>query len=133
MKTITITKESTLGEISSTFSKKFPYLKIKFFKGSHTTGEASALKDELDYALTINEAGNFDHEETLSVDGHLKVSTLEQRFQDLFEIDAQVFRRSGGVWLQTTATDEWTLTKQNQEGHDDSQGTHSNFSEFKID
>jgi hypothetical protein len=41
------------------------------------------------------------------------VSELEQQFQDIFEISAQVFRKNGDYWLQTTATDSWTLGEQN--------------------
>jgi hypothetical protein len=30
----------------------------------------------------------------------------------------QVFRKSGKVWLETTATDNWSLYKQNEEGQE---------------
>jgi hypothetical protein len=30
----------------------------------------------------------------------------------------QVFRKSGNVWLETSATDAWSLKQQNQEGMD---------------
>ena len=133
MKTILVTGESTLREISEAFNAKFPYLKIKFFAHSHEVGEASEVTDELDYSLKVNAVGSIQSPEQMSVDGHLKVSTLEQFFQEHFRISAQVFRRSGGVWLQTTATDHWTLAQQNQEGEFDTKGTHSNFSEYKIE
>lgn len=133
MKTISVSGDKTLREISEAFNAKFPYLKLKFFAESHEPGEANAVTDELDYDLTVGKAGRVDSPEQMSIDGHLKVSTLEQFFQDHFGISAQVFRRSGGVWLQTTATDEWTLAHQNEEGESDSKGTHSKFSEYKID
>lgn len=133
MKTLLISGSQTLREVSELFNAKFPYLKIKFFAHAHSAGEGNALSDELSFDLKIAEAGNLKSSEEMSVDGHLKVSTLEQFFQDHFGISAQVFRKSGGVWLQTTATDHWSLTKQNQEGELDTQGSHAKFSEYKID
>ena len=119
---ITISKTRTLKSIQESFNTKFPYLKIEFFRKDHDSGAASAKKFMLDPALTIAEAGHFDHDEEISVDGHLKVSTFEHHFFELYGIGLQVFRKSGKAWIQTTATDEWTLAHQNQEGEADSTG-----------
>ncbi|MBK9961781.1 MAG: hypothetical protein IPP06_10775 [Saprospiraceae bacterium] len=44
-----------------------------------------------------------------------KVSTLENKFREVFGLHVQVFRKSGNVWIETTVTDDWTLEKQNNE------------------
>ncbi len=44
------------------------------------------------------------------------VLEVEQFFKLHFNLNAQVFRKSGNNWLETTLTDSWTLKKQNQEG-----------------
>jgi hypothetical protein len=43
---------------------------------------------------------------------------LEKVFQDNLGLYVQVFRKSGKVWLETTATDNWSLFKQNEEGQE---------------
>jgi hypothetical protein len=44
------------------------------------------------------------------------VSDLEHQFENDFGLYVQVFRKSGRIWLETTATDNWTLEQQNEEG-----------------
>ncbi len=46
----------------------------------------------------------------------MSVSELEQLFLTKYGLNAQVFRRSGNLWLQTSATDHWTLAEQNRKG-----------------
>ena len=45
-----------------------------------------------------------------------RVSELESQFEKEFGLYVQVFRKSGRVWLETTATDNWTLEQQDEEG-----------------
>ena len=54
--------------------------------------------------------------EFININGHLKVATFEKNIQDILGIGVQVFRKAGQTWIQTTTTDEWTLTKQNEHG-----------------
>jgi len=44
------------------------------------------------------------------------VSDLEKEFNDKLHLSAQVFRKAGKTWLETTFTDGWSLRKQNLEG-----------------
>lgn len=120
MHDITVTQQMTLEEIAEAFSQRFPFLKLEFFAKPHKEDRLSPAKERLDPELTIAEASQFDHAEVLSIHGNLKVATLEQHFQELYGIGCQVLRRSGNIWLQTATTDEWTLSKQNQEGQSDS-------------
>ena len=46
----------------------------------------------------------------------MSVTELETMFRENFGLYVQVFRRSGKLWLETTATDSWTLTVQNDQG-----------------
>lgn len=117
---IIVTKNETLKEISQAFNKKFPYLKLAFYAHTHKPGEGSPKTDQLDSKLTIAEAGTFDHDEHFSINGHLKVKNFERTFQEHFGIGVQVMRKSGPLWLQCTATDEWTLAKENKVGEEDS-------------
>lgn len=118
--TITISPNQSLKSISAAFSHKFPYLELRFFSQQHEPGTLTSNEFVLDESLSISEITQIDHTETLSIDGHTQVRTFEYQFQKLFGIGIQVMRHSGSIWLQTSATDAWTLSKQNLEGEMDS-------------
>ena len=111
-----INDRKTIAEIQREFSQKFPYLKLEFYKVPHGEGDGSPEQQKLDPALTVDDARTSHKSGDMSINGHLKVSTLEQRFHEDYGLNVQVFRNSGGLWLQTTATDDWTLTEQNERG-----------------
>ena len=103
-------------EIQQEFHEKFPYLKIEFYKKSHEAGEGNPDKEKLDPYKTIGEVRTKHESGELSIHGNVKVETLEQRFEDDYGLHVQVYRKSNDVWLQTTATDSWTLSEQNERG-----------------
>lgn len=111
-----ITDTKTLREVKLEFQEKFPFLKLEFYKGRHSEGQGSLEKDHLNEALTVSKARNVHNEGELGIHGNLKVSSLEQSFQEMYGLNVQVFRKSGELWLQTTSTDEWTLSEQNEKG-----------------
>lgn len=111
-----ITDNKTLTNIQKEFTTKFPGLKIEFYKEAHTIGEGSAAKTTLDSSTTVGAIRTIHTEGDLSIDGHLKVSTLETNLKERYGLNVQVFRKSGNIWIQTSATDDWTLAKQNRKG-----------------
>ena len=114
----TINEKQTISEIQQRFLKAYPYLKIEFYKGLHASGEGSAKNHIINGDLTLSEIQNETRENTIVVSDDMKVSTLEEAFAAAFDIGAQVFRKSGNVWLQTTTTDDLTLSAQNQKAID---------------
>lgn len=111
-----ISDNRTIAGVQTEFHTKFPYLKLEFYNQPHEVGQGSKLKSLIDSKKTIKEVRTIHTEGEMSINGHLKVSTLEQAFTDNYGLNVQVFRKSGGLWLQTTSTDEWTLTDQNHKG-----------------
>ncbi len=105
-----------LRDIQRTFHQMFPGLKIEFFSGHHEVGEGSPMKTRLDTARAIGEVRTKHTEGDLQIEGTMTVRTLETRFMDGYGLNVQVFRRSGSLWMQTTATDSWTLDEQNRKG-----------------
>ena len=69
-----------------------------------------------DTKQTLEEVRHLHRPGHVSINGHLKASTLEKNFRDTYGINVQVFRKSGNIWLETTVTDDWTLSKQNRKG-----------------
>ena len=113
-----ITSNRLIEEVQHEFNNAFPYLKLEFFQ------HKSKLKDQALFALNnvlphhkrIGECQANDAEGLLEINEAMKVSELERKLKDQFGLNAQVFRHSGSLWLQTTMTDNWTLQKQNEHG-----------------
>ena len=111
-----IQDNKSIQAIQKEFNDKFPNLKIAFYAHEHGDHEGSPNADKLEETLTIGQARTKTTEGDLSIHANQKVNTLEQNFHDIYGLNVQVFRKSGSLWLQTTATDAWTLHKQNERG-----------------
>jgi hypothetical protein len=119
---IQISPERYVGDIQREFNDEFPYLKLEFYQNKvfqqPDFGVAKMLSphQKLEKAQTANLTGR------IEILPEMKVSELEKKFKDQFSLVAQVFRRSGNSWLQTTMTDNWTLMHQNTHGQEISDG-----------
>lgn len=111
-----ITDNQRLIDIQEQFQSIFPYLKIEFYAGHHGPGEGSRAEEALDPQQTIGSVRSVHKEGELEIDGNLEVRKLEQKFYEDYGLNVQVFRQSGHLWMQTSATDHWTLEKQNRKG-----------------
>ncbi|MDP3928486.1 MAG: hypothetical protein Q8R57_05650 [Bacteroidota bacterium] len=109
-----INNSKTIANIQDDFQSLFPYLKIEFFKAQHQSGEPSAKEHVISGSLTLQELNPSLVSGEIEVISGLKVGELEQLFAEKFGLSVQVFHKSGSVWLQTTRTDNWTLTEQNR-------------------
>lgn len=102
----------TLKTIKEQFSSKYPHLKIEFFETKHAEGEASPKKFVYDDAFRIKDIRKEGAMIPISIHGNLKTSTLEKMFEEELGLYIQVYKKSNGTWIQTTATDDWTLSQQ---------------------
>ncbi len=116
MKAMIIKDDLKLVAIQHAFQAKFPYLKLEFYAARHEAGEGSPQKDKLDPELTLREVRQKHTEGDLRIRGAMPVRDFEQAVYEKFGLNAQVFRKSGNIWMQTTATDHWTLEEQNRKG-----------------
>lgn len=115
---IEINSRKKIAEIQQIFNEEFPYLKIEFFTQPHLKGKATSNKYLVNKLKPLGEFAGVDKTGTIEISGSMKVSELEKIFNDRFGLYVQVYRRSGKIWLETTATDDWTLDTQNEEGRD---------------
>jgi hypothetical protein len=111
---IQINKTKKLKSIQAEFQSYFPYLKIEFYNNAHSSGEGSLKKNTLDSDLTIGAVQKHELLDAIKIDELTKVSDIENAFAKNLGLSAQVFRKSGNLWLQTTSTDNWTLAEQNK-------------------
>jgi hypothetical protein len=110
-----IDKTKTIKSIQEEFENIFPCLKLEFYNQNHSQGEGSPKKDTLNNSLTIKEVQKkHEFSDTIIINELMKVVELEHAFANKLGLSVQVFRKSGKLWLQTTATDNWTLAKQNE-------------------
>ncbi len=119
---LTIGSDTRLSSLQSDFNDYFPYLKIEFFKIPHRIGEALAKNLIYDKNKMVRDCRLMMSLGVLEFNESMTVSDFEGKFQKEYGLSVQVFRRSGNVWLETSATDSWTLAQQNDEGAELSSG-----------
>ena len=59
---------------------------------------------------------NLSSGEIIDISKEKTVAALEKDLHDKTGLVAQVFRKSGKVWIETSLTYDWTLGQQNNEG-----------------
>lgn len=106
----------TLRDLQREFHLLFPGLKLEFYREAHEEGKGSPMKTHLDPTLSIALARTKHTEGELEIRANMSVNDLEQAFYNQYGLNAQVFRKSGNLWIQTTVTDSWTLDTQNKKG-----------------
>lgn len=111
-----LSKDKTIHEIQQSFSGKYPFLKIEFYKHDGRN-PAPPVKTHVSHAATLKAAG-LKNDGLVEIKNDLTVGELEKTFLDQFGLRAQVSRKSGLLWLETTMTDQWSLQKQNDHGRE---------------
>jgi hypothetical protein len=109
-----------LVTIQSEFHMAYPHLRLEFYHKPHGVYEESSRRDIADPGLKVSDIGLSDAEGTLEASPETMVSDFESQLLEKFGLSAQVFRHSGGKWVQTTASDQWTLGQQNLHGESSS-------------
>jgi hypothetical protein len=115
-KTMIINDSKRIADVQKTFRTKFPYLKLEFYKKQHDSKQGSPQREQYDSMMTIGKIRKKHDAGDLSIDPGIKVGDLERAFHQKYGLNVQVFRQSGGLWLQTITTDDWTLAEQNRHG-----------------
>ncbi len=113
---LTIDSSRKLSSIKEDFNSRFPFLKLEFFKKKHMVHGSSQKKDIISTDMTLKQLLQSRTAQDIVITPEMPVFELEQLFQENYKISAQVFRKSGRSWLETTLTDDWTLKHQNDQG-----------------
>jgi hypothetical protein len=117
--TLIIKAEANISAVKKEFNTHFPFLKLEFFHHAHKPHAGSAKKDLIKTDVVLKSlVGTNGKSSQVIVNEDMQVATLEKLFQDKFNISAQVFRKSGNSWLETSVTDDWTLKQQNEAGEE---------------
>jgi len=100
----------TIGDIQQAFSQAFPYLKIDFFKNLELNG--IRITKKLEPPFTIFNTTDV----IVDLEGNRTISDVKKDFLNITGLVTRIFRKSGNVWIETSLTDDWTLSRQNTEG-----------------
>jgi hypothetical protein len=113
-----IRDDQTIEEVQEVFHHLFPFLKVDFFER-----DTHGLKKNKFEKPIINREKLLGEFRLDKIDGgdliiakDIKVKEFEHYFDSTYSLHAQVFRRSGNVWLETSVTSNWTLEEQNRQG-----------------
>jgi len=122
---IIISPSKKLSQVQDEFRKRFTHLKLEFFdrKPEAVPGKKSEAK-LLNNNLLLKEVPGFRSEGSIALNGLRTVAELEKDFQTQFGLFAEIFRKSGKIWLRTSTTDQWTLDEQNHEGRESDSSFH---------
>ena len=109
-----ISGHRSINEVQQDFNRHYPFLKIDFYKNND--GYSRSLKRQhFLNSMPIVSAGLLKNGD-IELNDMMTVGQLEKIFRTEFGLSAQVSRKSGALWLETTMTDGWTLKQQNDHG-----------------
>ncbi len=109
-----ISNERKIKDLQKEFSQQFPFLQIRFFKEPIDFGQMLKKNEELNPELSLGKIRMKKNVGIMPMSGDQKVGNFEQQFSKSYGLNVQVYRKSYSQWLQTWATDVWTLSEQNE-------------------
>ena len=114
-----ITQNNSIHEVQQEFNRQYPFLRVEFYKSSDSY--KGSKRQHLVNSMPVAKAG-LTRNGKIELNDLMTVGQLEKILQTEFGLSAQVSRKSGVLWLETTMTDGWTLRQQNEHGKELSDG-----------
>ena len=111
-----INNKTTISELQKQFCKEFPYLKLEFFDIPHSASNKLSRAHQYPSSRLLSACRKTRNEGTITINADDTVEKLENIFWNEFGLTAEVFRRSGNLWIETSLSNSWTLKLQNEEG-----------------
>lgn len=110
-----IGKDSLAEDVKKVFTACYPFLKIELFRKPLTN--SLYTKHTLAINLPLIQQIKQQSEIVINIERNKTVAELENDFL-LIGLKAEVFRKSGNVWVETSLTNNWTLQQQNAEAEE---------------
>jgi hypothetical protein len=111
-----ISKTSTVQDILDQFNEQFSHLKLEIYLSDHDSRQGSRASDQMNHQTLLIEINPSLSEKNIEIKKEMSVAEFESLMKSECNLNVQVFRKSNAIWLQTTATDHWSLEKQNGKG-----------------
>ena len=119
---IVINDSKTISELQKQFTKEFPFLKIEFFDTPYDSEQPAPKSKMYSHDRKISVCRKKHNDGAIEIEKNVTVAKFERELWDTYGLSAQVFRKSGNLWIETSLTDSWTLERQNKEGFEMSSG-----------
>ena len=116
MPELVINMQQTVAGIQTQFNSQYPFLKIEFFRQAPVSGIGNAKNKMIIHDMKLDAIHGISKIGKIKLSNQMTVNELENCFEKEYGLFVQVFRKSGKIWLETTATDNWTMEQQNEEG-----------------
>lgn len=113
---IYISEEAVVGDIQERFQEFYPYLKLVFYRNPHIKGEGTPKKEIVAPDTPIDKIRMIHSFGWLDISYYRTALAVEHDFSYEYGLNAQILRRSGDLWLETTVSDSWTLEELNNAG-----------------
>ena len=105
-----IEKDSLAEDVKNIFTAYYPFLKIEFYKNPLI--KSLYKKETIPVHLPLIQQIKKQSEAVINIERNKTVAELENDFLSI-GLKAEVFRKSGNVWVETSLTNNWTLQQQN--------------------
>jgi hypothetical protein len=90
---ITLHPKTKITQLQEEFHRRFPFLKLEFFKHAHQVHEGNAKRDLMSPADSAKVHSTQKEHEHVSINENMTVAELEQLLSHYFGLSAQVFRK----------------------------------------
>ncbi len=110
-----ISDKVTIKELQQQFNAGFPYLKLEFFD-IPPSFDGLPKVSMYPNSRTLGACRKMHNEGFIHIEPGDTVESLEKALWKVYGLSAEVFRKSGNLWIETTLSDSWTLKRQNDEG-----------------
>ena len=112
-----IEKEARVDDLKKMFTACYPFLKIEFYKKQLLPHTNTVKKEMIFINSNLVLPANSPDRNVIDLDINRTVAEVEADFASM-GLFAEVFRKSGNVWVETSLTSDWTLRQQNLEGEE---------------
>jgi hypothetical protein len=99
----------TIIEIQEHFAECFPTLKIEFYDEPHHWRQPSPSSRQYQSFEKIGDIRSKGEAGTLAIYSWSKAGEVEKTLRERFGLQAQIFRKNGRQWVQSTLSDNLTL------------------------
>ncbi|HMH33051.1 MAG TPA: hypothetical protein VK543_08465 [Puia sp.] len=113
-----LAKYFSVNDVQKRFSWLFPYLMLNFFKNRHDGNAISGQSVMYRPDVKIEEMKLKFSDGEFEISDSMTVAELENKLYDQFGLSAQVSRKAGNLWFETSGTNNWTLKAQNDHGRE---------------
>ncbi len=110
-----IEKDSLAEDVKKIFTACYPFLKIELYNKPLTNFKYK--NETISFNLPLMQGVKKQSKAIIDIEKNKTVAELENDFL-LIGLKAEIFRKSGNVWVETSLTNNWTLQQQNAEAEE---------------